>query len=180
MTTATANRPAMNGKPPAVGLAGITTTGRRLPTRLLLHATEKWGKTSFAAQAPSPIFLCSRGETGLETLIDAGLLGPTAHFAEAVTWNETRLAVNALIAEEHNHRTLVLDTTNGTSRLAEEETCRRSCHGNWEEYEAYGRGVKLTIPLWIDFLADLDRLRERRKMAIILLTHSKIKTFKNP
>ena len=35
----------------------VTTKARKLPNRVVLHALEGWGKTSFAAQAPSPVFL---------------------------------------------------------------------------------------------------------------------------
>jgi hypothetical protein len=52
------------------------------------------GKTSLGACAPKPIYLMTRGETGLLTLIDAGRIPETAHFPELGTWPDL-LAPNA-------------------------------------------------------------------------------------
>jgi hypothetical protein len=174
----TANGPAA---PLAASLDGITTAARRLPTRLILHAGEKWGKTSFAAAAPSPIFLMTRGETGLETLIDAGRLADVPHFAtDAKDFNAVKAAINSLAAGQHSYKTLVTDTLNGAARLCEEDVCRTKYGNDWSDYAAYGRGVDAAIAPWLDFLALLDSLRERTRMAIILLCHTSVKTFKNP
>lgn len=172
---------AANGLPGRTGLAGrLTTAGRQLPSRVILHATEKWGKTSFAAYAPAPVFLLSRGEDGLETLIDHSILPPTPHFAPCESLADARVAVNSLIVEEHDRKTLVLDVANGFTRLAEEETCRAKFNGDWADYDAYGRGPKVTVALWSAFLDDLDRLRAKKQMAIVLLTHTVVKNFRNP
>src|SRR5262245_55584679 len=72
MRPPTANRKLSDGIGPS--LAQVTTATRKLPNRVILHGVEGWGKTSFAAQAPKPIFLMTRGEDGLETLIDSGQL----------------------------------------------------------------------------------------------------------
>ena len=42
-------RPLAQGNGPS--LAAVTTTTRKLPSRILIHAVQKWGKTSLAAQA---------------------------------------------------------------------------------------------------------------------------------
>ena len=104
--------------PPAkrLTLADVTTTGSGLPNRYILHAVEKFGKTTFGAQTPSPIFLLTRGETGLQTLIDAGRLGETPHFPECQTWGELTSGIETLTTEEHTYRTLVIDTLNGAER----------------------------------------------------------------
>jgi len=74
-------------KPPPVAfdrptLASIKTSGSGLPSRLVLHAVEGWGKTSLAAQIPGVVFIETKGETGLETLIDSKQLLETPHFDE--------------------------------------------------------------------------------------------------
>lgn len=183
-----APQPSTNGTPkaspamPAAGLlAKAPTSGRKLPTRLVLYAQEKWGKTSFAAMAPTPFFICNRGETGLETLIDEGILPETKHHI-ADNWSEASLYVNALICEDHNYKTLVLDTGNGISRLCEEDVCRRQFGNDWSEkgYNSFGTGIKASIAPWSAFLDNLDRLRERRNMSIIILCHAQTKNFPHP
>src|SRR6516162_8165348 len=94
-------------------ISEITGKGSGLPNRYVLHAVEGWGKTSFGAQTPKPIFVQTRGETGLETLIDAARLPEVPHFAETLTWDELSSQIDALVEDEHDYRTLVLDTLNG-------------------------------------------------------------------
>jgi hypothetical protein len=53
-------------------LADIKATGAGLPNRCILHGVEGVGKTSFGCCAPKPVFLMTRGETGLITLVDSG------------------------------------------------------------------------------------------------------------
>lgn len=168
-------RPRMAG-----GLATATTTGRKLPTRAILHAIPKWGKTSFAAHAPKPLFLMTRGEDGLLSLMEAGLVPPTSHIPESLpAWPDLMAVLSELAVTPHEYRTLVLDTLNGAERLAHEDTCQKDCGGDWSNFDSYGRGVKLSLTRMIALTTALDRLREKG-MGIILLAHSQVKTFKNP
>ena len=65
-----------------LGLADIQDTGSGLPSRIVVYGTEGIGKTSLGASAPRTIFLMTRGETGLLTLLDSGRIPPTPHFPE--------------------------------------------------------------------------------------------------
>lgn len=168
--------------PPADFLAQVRTSGPNLPNRVVLHGVEGVGKTSFGAHAPAPVFLMARGETGLETLIDSGRVGETPHLPEITTWQETLQALEALRTQEHSYRTLVGDTLNGFERLMYEHVCEREFAGDWSDkgFMGYMRGYEVALAEWRLFLNALDRLREERKMAILLLAHTKVATFKNP
>jgi hypothetical protein len=147
-----------------------------------LHAVEGWGKTSLAAQFPKPIFIQTRGETGLETLIDSGRLPEIPHFPEVQNWEELTGAVRALLDEPHDYKTLALDTVNGGERLCHEFVCQRDFNGIWNDqgFEGYKRGYEVSLAPWREFLGLLDRLRAERTMTILLLCHTKVKQFKNP
>lgn len=148
----------------------------------MLHAVEGWGKTSLAAHAPKPIFIQSRGETGLETLIQSGMIADTPRFPECNTWREITEAVDALTEEEHSYKTLVVDTINGGERLCHEAVCVRDFGGDWGErgFASYGKGADVSVSDWLMLLQKLDKLRDTRKMTIFLLAHTKVTTFKNP
>jgi hypothetical protein len=161
-------------------LSDIRTKGNKLPNRHIWHAVEGFGKTSLAAQAPSPIFAMTQGETGLETLIDAGRLPEVAHFPEFMSWGALREAIKLLISSEHTYKTFVLDTLNGAERLCHQFVTTRDFDGKTDSFLAYGKGPDVSLPEWTLFLNDLDRLREAKKMSIICLTHTKVKPFKNP
>jgi hypothetical protein len=165
-------------------LSSITTRAPSLPSRVYLYAPEKWGKTSFAAYAPGAVFLMSEGETGLLTLLESGQIPDTPHFPEDCrTWEQLRQNVRALIRDPHEFKTLVIDTANGAERLLSSWVLQHEFGGiSWgkDGYNTFGNGSIACVRHWVEFLRDLDDLRVKRKMSILLLAHSKIKTVNNP
>jgi hypothetical protein len=135
-----------------------------------------------AAQTPKPIFIQTRGETGLETLIDAGRLPQTPHFPEVQTWQELLGCVETLTEEDHDFRTLALDTINGAERLCHERVCERDFGGEWGDkgFAAYAKGSDVSLSEWRELLGALDKLRAKRKMTIVCLAHTKVAPFRNP
>jgi hypothetical protein len=163
-------------------ISEITGKGSGLPNRYILHAVEGWGKTSFGAHTPKPIFIQTGGETGLETLIDAGRLPEVPHFPAVPTWEELLGAIETLTVEEHPFRTAVIDTMNGAEMLCHKFICDRDFDGEWgnKGFGSYNKGYEVALPEWTLFLNALDRLRIERKMTVIALTHTKVKPFRNP
>jgi hypothetical protein len=163
-------------------LSDVSTSGNKLPNRIILHAVEGFGKTSFAAQVPNVIFIQTRGETGLETLIDAGQLPGVPHLPEVNSFPELLGAIDFLTNEDHPFRALALDVINGAERLCHEEVCRRDFNGEWGDkgFGSYQKGYDVAIADWTEFLVRLDKLRATRKMGILMLCHTKVATFKNP
>lgn len=163
-------------------LSLVTSKGNGLPNRYILHAVEGWGKTSFGAHTPKPIFIQTGGETGLETLIDAGRLPDTPHFPAVQSWEELLGVIETLRVEEHPYRTLVGDTLNGAEALCHRFICERDFGGEWgnKGFGSYNKGYEVALPEWMNFLNALDRLRSERKMTILWLCHTKVKPFKNP
>lgn len=181
MVTA-ATRLAKPSGPPKDWQNSIKTKGSGLPSRVVLHGVEGVGKTSWAANAPKPIFLMARGETGLETLIDAGRLGDIPHFPEMMTWTDALSAVEYLTTSEHDYKTVVLDTLNGFERLCHEHVCARDYGGDWGKsgFASYMQGYDVAQADWRELLSALDRLRETRKLAVICLCHTKVSMHRNP
>lgn len=163
-------------------MADIRTKGQQLPSRMIVHGVEGVGKTSFAANAPAPIVLMSKGETGLETLIDNRQLAETPHFPECMSWSDALGSVESLLTEEHPHKTLVIDTINGLERLCHEHVCQRDYNGDWGKsgFTSYMQGYDVACADWRVLLALLDRLREEKRMGIIGLCHTKVTAFRNP
>lgn len=159
----------------------ISTAAKARAARLLLFAPPKWGKTSWAAHAPDPVFLMTRGEDGLLTLLSYGRVPETPHFdEEAMRWGDVEQAVEYLTRKKHDRRTLVIDTINGAMQLLCEAVCAEQFGGDMKEFDAFGRGYAVAIPRAAEFVERLEVLRQRRGMSIILLCHSRVKTQKNP
>lgn len=163
-------------------LADVATKSKSLPNRWALHAGQGFGKTSLLAYAVAPVFLMTRGETGLLTLIDSGQLPETPHLPELESWGDLLAAIRFLRTTDHSFKTLVLDTANGAERLLHEFICQRDFEGDWGEkgFGGYQRGYDVALAEWRMFQNELDKLRTERGMTIFFLLHTRIKTFKNP
>ena len=156
--------------------------GKQLPSRVIFHGQGGIGKTSFAAHAPKPYFLLSRGETGLHTLIDSGQL-PKLPNVEAKIWDDCMSIVEDLTTQPHDHKTLVIDVLDGMVNLANELVCETSFKSDWGKtgfmnYSAGERAVAFCQTR--ELIVALDKLRETKRMGIIGLTHTGVANFNNP
>ncbi len=150
---------------------GAISRGRlERPMRLLAYGTEGSGKSTFAASAPNPIFLAA--EDGTAQL-------DVARFPEPKSWREVFDAIDELTENDHDFKTVVVDTLDWLEPLCWQAVCER---GKWKSIEdaGFGKGYVAALDEWRVFLARLERLRERRGMHIIFLAHSWVKTFKSP
>jgi len=139
------------------------------PIRVVLYGPPGIGKSTFASNASRPIFLCA--EDGTNEL-DVARLKPE-------TWEELFEAVAMLGAEEHEYATLVIDTLDWAEQLCWRSICARE-RKNSIEALGFGKGFVIAHEEFRRLAAALDRLREQKGMAIVLLAHSWIKNFRNP
>jgi hypothetical protein len=70
----------------------------------------------------------------------------------------------------------------GFERLCHEQVCRDEFRGEWGDkgFASYQKGPDVALSQWRLFINALDRLRDERKMSILLLGHAKVDSFKNP
>lgn len=149
--------------------------------RIVWHGVEGIGKTSLACQAKQAIALMAKGETGLETLIDAGRLPEIPHFPETMTWADALSQLQWLLTAEHPHRCLIVDTLNGMERLCHEHVCETQFGGRWgkDGFTSYQQGYDVSLADWRMLLAEFDALRNKG-MSVICLCHTKVAPFRNP
>jgi hypothetical protein len=136
-----------------------------------------------AANAENPIFLLSPGETGLHSLIDSGQLPADIPNKEISDWQECMAYIEALTAEQHGRKTLVVDTANGMEKLANVFTRQRDYPGENgdKEFIAYQAGYRTcAMGAWKEFHVALDKLRREKKMMIVLLAHTGVAKVANP
>lgn len=142
------------------------------PVRVLLYGTEKVGKSTFASNAPSPIFLCS--EDGTSNL-------DVARFPEPHSYLEVTDALRTLGEEEHEFKTLVVDTLDWMEPMIFGKVLEDAGkQGQGIESIGYGKGYTAAVDMWRDMMMRLDMLRNKKGMNIILLAHAWIKPFQNP
>lgn len=152
------------------------------PSIFAMHGTPGWGKTSFGAMMPSPVFIMSRNETGLIKLITEGQVPETAYGPPAERFPEVVEAVKELATQPHDFKTLVIDTMSGVEEMHTQhmiDTCFGGDAGR-EGFGSFGQGKKIVERDWPNFLSALERLRTQRNMTVLMLYHSAIKTVNNP
>lgn len=155
----------------AISLRDLKSTKTDMPPRILVHGVAGIGKTSLAAEFPSPVLLDT--EEGAPAGIDIATFGLLDGYSAV---ND---AMAALAQEEHDFKTLVLDSVDGLEPMIWRETCARN---QWETIETpgYGKGYLAADAIWNEFMAGCDYLRREKGMTIILIAHSDVKQFDEP
>jgi len=141
--------------------------------RVLLYGTEGIGKSTFAAAAPSPIFLAS--EDGTAEL-------DVARFPPPRVWTDVLDAIAELTTGEHEYRTLVIDTLDWLEPICWAHVVEQARDPKIKSIEGfgYGKGYQAALDAWRVFLAALEHLRNVRGMHVIMVAHAWIKPFANP
>lgn len=153
-------------------LAKIHTGKRPAPPRLLLYGIEGVGKSTFAAQAPKPIFLPT--EDGLGEI-------DCASFPLAKQLTEVEESLSALAKEPHEYQTVIIDSCDWLERLIWDDLCRISNSTSIEKVDGgYGKGYIAALGFWRHILDLLDVLHKQRNMAVILIAHAKVERFEDP
>jgi hypothetical protein len=141
---------------------------KKLPRRTMLYGVQGFGKTSWASEAPSPIFV--QTEEGCNDL-------DVASFPLAKSCKDVGAALRALDSE-HEYKTVVVDSLDWFERFIWQAVAQDHSKKNIEDI-GYGKGYVYALTYWQGFLDLLSKLRDRG-MGIILLAHTKVEKFENP
>ena len=135
--------------------------------RIFLYATHGIGKSTFASQAPNPIFI--QTEDGLGNI-------DTASFPLATSTDDVMAAITTLYTEPHDFKTVVLDSADWCETIFQKEI--ETTHEAKDL--AYGKGALILADKWKQTLDGLNALRNDKGMAVIILGHCEIKRFDSP
>lgn len=151
-------------------LSQVTKGKVKLPHLVLLYGPDGVGKSTFAASAPSPLFIGT--EKGTANLDVARAPSPKT-FADVIA------VIDELRTAHHDFKTVVLDSLDWLEPMVWAHACAAN---GWANIEApgYGKGYIAANGEWMTLRAKLDMLRDERKMNVILIAHSLIRTFQDP
>jgi DNA polymerase III delta prime subunit len=148
------------------------------PPRVLIYGEPGIGKTTLASEFPNPVFVqTEKGEPKGVQIVTFGLLK---------SYKDVMDAIDSLLLkrDEHEFKTLVVDSVTRLQPLIFDEVCLRGDEkGNRQkriEDFGYGRGYKFAIDVFREFIDLLTEIRVELGMSIVLLAHSEIDRFDDP
>lgn len=150
-------------------LSQVTTGVVERPYYILVHGIPGIGKSTFGADFPNPIFLCS--EKGTSHLNVTRL--------ELDTFDKFLVAIEELRSTKHDFKTLVVDTVDHLEQLIHQKVSSDEGKDSIEEI-GYGKGYTYALAHWTHFITAVEKLRDEKGMDIVLLNHTEIKTVNDP
>lgn len=145
----------------------ILTGKQTRPRRILLYGQHGVGKSTWASEAPAPVFL--NIEDGLAD-IDCAKTEKLETFGavcQAIEW-----------AKGSEFRTIVVDTLDWLERIIFNQVAQEASKPTIAEI-GFGRGYVEAVRKWEHVLAELEKARMQGK-GIILLAHARVVLFENP
>jgi len=144
----------------------------QVPPRIMVYGTEGIGKSTFASQAPKPIFI--QTEDGLNEIV-------CEKFPLATSMEDVLTAIAELISEQHDYKTVVIDSLDWLERFIWDRVCRDFGVANIEKADGgYQRGYTHALTYWRQVVDGLNKLRLEKGMVVLLTAHAKVEKFEDP
>lgn len=153
----------------AISLNSLRTSVSKLPI-ILVHGVPGVGKTTLAANAPAPVFIQCEDGLGELQVQTFGLLR---------SYDEVMQAIASLCTEDHDFRTLVIDSVDSFEALVWAKACAAN---GWKSIEdaGYGKGYMAAMEFWNEYMSAIRFLRDERNMIVLQIAHTDVKRFDSP
>lgn len=139
-----------------------------LPPRICFYGQHGIGKSTLAAAMPKPIFIST--EDGLSSL-------DVTSFPRAQNVDEVAASIRTLIKEEHDFRTLVVDTVDWLV----DPLISKDIESRYDAKDlSYGKYAVYVAEALRELFTGLDVLRRKKMMNIVLVAHAGIQRFEDP
>lgn len=143
--------------------------------RIIIYGTEKIGKTTFASNAPNPVFL--QTEEGTNFL-------PVARLPMCNSWSMVSSQLEWLYqnhGKKHNYETLVIDSLDWLERLIWDKSCKDHNVASIELVQGgWGKGYTYALKYWRNLLDMLEVMWKNLPMSIIMIAHAEAEKVEDP
>ena len=146
------------------------------PRRIMLYGVHGVGKSTWASQAPSPLFL------DIEDGIGDIDVKKTEHLQ---SFDAVYTALQWLYSNSDDYETIVIDSLDWLERLIFDKVVQQKNETSKADLRTiedigYGAGYKMAAKEWERTLTALDHLRKDKCKTVVLLAHCVAKTFHPP
>lgn len=150
-------------------LEKVASSKRSSPRRTLLYGVHGVGKSCFAAKWPKPVFI--QTEDGIADL-------DVASFPLATTLQSAWEPVMALGSEQHDFKTVVIDSADWLEKLIWDSVCKKAGKDHISDF-GYGKGYAEAAAKLGMYLESLNVCRSKG-MHVIVIAHAAISRFESP
>lgn len=160
----------------AISLSSLKSTKRTHPPVIALYGTGGIGKTSLAAEFPDPIYLYTEGE---EPPTDVDMVGE-----QIESFDDLLDVIGQLVTEEHEFKTVIIDSLDALEKLVWRYTCGRMGWDNIDSNDkgsptAFGKGYLEADNDWQEYISAIKALA-RKDIHVVQILHSEAKSFNDP
>lgn len=147
----------------------ITSGKIKRPRRTFVFGVPGVGKSTWASQWPGAIFLPT--EQGSDDL-------DVKRFPLIKSYATLMEHIGLLYAEEHDFRTVVIDTLDALERLIHADVCKAAMKESIRDFD-FGQGYDRAMPAWKTFMQACDSL-VGKGMNVVLVAHCTAEKFEDP
>jgi DNA polymerase III delta prime subunit len=160
----------------ALSISDLKRTTALSAPRILIYGPPGIGKTTLASEFPDAVFL--QIEDGTPGGVELTTFGKIDSFSQLME------ALGVIYTEDHEFKTVVVDSVTELERLVFAETCARgdekgNAKANIEDF-GYGKGYVYAKRVWQEFIDGINALRRDRGITVILIAHSAVERFDDP
>lgn len=152
----------------------ITKGKQTRPQRVVIYGVESVGKTTFAAQFPTPLLIDV--ENGSHRIDVERWELETNPDQKLALWNEFEKGIS--LAKETDHQTIIIDSADRVEAICREAICEQYKKPSVEDF-GFGKGHVMVAERISRFLAKLDELIHLGKN-VVIIAHSKVQRVEPP
>jgi hypothetical protein len=157
----------------AISLSSLRRQSADGPPRIMLYGEPGRGKTTLASEFPNPVVM------QLEDGTPAGVDWVGWSASDLPTYQSVLDAMDALIREDSEFQTLVIDSMTALQKMIFAHVCEKGGVGSIEDF-GYGKGYGLALTEFNVFVRKMNEIRTKRGLAVVLIAHASIEKFSNP